>query len=244
MRPGGFFTLPPPFWTMRSLVSRATAVVAAVFPLLLAAQATSSLAPPFEVVEASIADIHAAMRAGTLTCRNLVEQYLRRIDAYDRNGPAVNALVRINPQALADAEVLDRRFASGEMTGPLHCVPVIVKDNMETAGLQTTAGSLSLEGLIPAQDAFQVRRIREAGAIVLAKSNLAEFAFTPYETVSSILPGYTRNPYDLTRVTAGSSGGTAAAVATSMGAVVLGSDTGNSIRGPASHQSLAGIRST
>jgi Asp-tRNA(Asn)/Glu-tRNA(Gln) amidotransferase A subunit family amidase len=130
------------------------------------------------------------------------------------------------------------------MTGPLHCVPMIVKDNMETAGLQTTAGSLSLEGLVPEQDAFMVRRIRDAGAIVLAKSNLAEFAFTPYETVSSILPGYTRNPYDLSRVTAGSSGGTAAAVASSFGAAGLGTDTGNSIRGPSSHQALVGVRST
>src|SRR4029434_5375119 len=106
------------------------------------------------------------------------------------------------------------------------------------------AGSLSLQGMIPRQDAFMVRRIREAGAIVLAKSNMAEFAFTPYETVSSILPGYTKNPYALDRVTAGSSGGTAAAVAANFGAIGLGSDTGNSIRGPSAHQALAGIRST
>src|SRR4029434_6781698 len=106
------------------------------------------------------------------------------------------------------------------------------------------AGSLSLQGMIPRQDAFMVRRIREAGAIVLAKSNMAEFAFTPYETVSSILPGYTKNPYALDRVTAGSSGGTAAAIAANFGLVGLGSDTGNSIRGPSSHQALLGSRST
>ena len=97
------------------------------------------------------------------------------------------------------------------------CIPTIVKDNFETIGLQTTVGSLSLEGFVPSRDAFQVKRIKEAGAIVLAKSNMAEFAFTPYKTVSSILPGYTRNPYALDRVTAGSSGGTAAAVAANFG---------------------------
>jgi Asp-tRNA(Asn)/Glu-tRNA(Gln) amidotransferase A subunit family amidase len=208
------------------------------------AQSPAPAAPPFDVVEASVADIHAAMRSGRLTCRALVNEYLRRIEAYDRNGPALNSLIVLDPEARANAEILDRRFAVEGLTGPLHCIPLIVKDNMETAGLATTAGSLSLDGLVPEADAFMVRRVRDAGAVVLAKSNLAEFAFTPYETVSSILPGYTRNPYDLSRVTAGSSGGTAAAVAASFGAVGLGTDTGNSIRGPSSHQALVGIRST
>jgi Asp-tRNA(Asn)/Glu-tRNA(Gln) amidotransferase A subunit family amidase len=121
---------------------------------------------------------------------------------------------------------------------------MIVKDNFETVGLQSANGSLALAGFVSEQDAFQVARVKDAGAIVLAKSNMAEWAFTPYETVSSILPGYTKNPYALDRVTAGSSGGTAAAIAASFGAVGLGSDTGNSIRGPSSHQALVGIRST
>ena len=201
-------------------------------------------APPFSVVEASIADIHAALRAGRLTCRGLVEHYLRRIEAYDKNGPAVNAIVLVNPRALAEADGLDALAGKGGPLGPLHCVPTIVKDNFETVGLQTSNGSLTFEGYVPATDAFQVARIKAAGAIVLAKSNLAEWAFTPNETLSSILPGYTKNPYALDRVTAGSSGGTAAAVAASFGAVGLGSDTGNSIRGPSSHQALVGIRST
>ena len=119
-----------------------------------------------------------------------------------------------------------------------------MKDNFETIGLQSAAGSLSLKGFVSNKDAFLVKRIKDAGAIVLAKSNMAEFAFSPYETVNSLLPGYTRNPYALDRVTAGSSGGTAAAVAANFGAIGLGSDTGNSIRGPSSHQALAGIRST
>jgi Asp-tRNA(Asn)/Glu-tRNA(Gln) amidotransferase A subunit family amidase len=121
---------------------------------------------------------------------------------------------------------------------------MIVKDNFETVDLPVTAGSLSLAGYTASRDAFQVARIRQAGAIVLAKSNMAEFAFSPYETVSSILPGYTRNPYATDRVTAGSSGGTAAAVSANLGLAGLGTDTGNSIRGPSAHNALVGIRST
>ena len=221
----------------------------------LAAQSQQPPPAAFQLEEATITQIHAAMRAGRLTCRGLVEQYLKRIDAYDKTGPAINAIVVVNPDALAQADAMDRLARQGtqrsdptalaaSFSGPLFCIPTIVKDNFETIGLQTTAGSLSLEGFVPSRDAFQVKRIKEAGAIVLAKSNMAEFAFTPYQTVSSILPGYTRNPYTLDRVTAGSSGGTAAAVAANFGAIGLGSDTGNSIRGPASHQALAGIRST
>jgi Asp-tRNA(Asn)/Glu-tRNA(Gln) amidotransferase A subunit family amidase len=223
-------------------ITRSVFAIIGVSVALHAQQAPPS--PPFQVEETTIAQIHAAMRAGTLTCRALVEQYLRRIDAYDKNGPAINAIILVNPDALKVADDLDARFKQNGLTGPLHCIPTIVKDNFDTHDLQTTAGSLSLKGFVPRNDAFQVRKIREAGAIVLAKSNMAEFAFTPYETVSSILPGYTRNPYALDRVTAGSSGGTAAAVAANFGAVGLGTDTGNSIRGPSSHQSLFGIRST
>jgi Asp-tRNA(Asn)/Glu-tRNA(Gln) amidotransferase A subunit family amidase len=199
---------------------------------------------PFQVEEATISQIHEALKAGRLSCRGLVEGYLRRIDNYDKNGPALNAIVVVNPEALRQADDLDRRAAAGGFVGPLHCIPTIVKDNFETIGLQSANGSLALAGFVSTKDAFQVKRIKDAGAIVLAKSNMAEWAFTPYETVSSILPGYTKNPYALDRVTAGSSGGTAAAVAASFGAVGLGSDTGNSIRGPSSHQALAGIRST
>ncbi len=201
-------------------------------------------ASPFRVEETTIAQIHEAMKAGRLTCRALVDAYLRRIDAYDKNGPALNAIVMTNPDAQKQADDLDRRYAQGGSVGPLHCIPAIVKDNFETVGLQSAAGSLSLKGFVSNKDAFQVKRIKDAGAIVLAKSNMAEFAFSPYETVNSILPGYTRNPYALDRVTAGSSGGTAAAIAANFGAIGLGTDTGNSIRGPASHQALAGIRST
>jgi Asp-tRNA(Asn)/Glu-tRNA(Gln) amidotransferase A subunit family amidase len=197
------------------------------------------------IEEATIAGIQAEMLAGRLTARRLVEHYLARIAAYDQRGPALNAIVVVNPDALARADALDAEFRrTGRLAGPLHGIPVIVKDNYDTHDLPTTAGSLALAGSVPPDDAFQVRKIREAGAIVLAKANMAEWAFTPYETVSSILPGYTRNPYALDRVTAGSSGGTAAAVAANFGEVGLGTDTGNSIRGPSAHQALVGIRST
>ena len=199
----------------------------------------------FRVDETTIANVHAAMRSGQLTCRALVQAYLRRIEAYDKRGPAINAITVVNPEALATADSLDRRFAaSHQLVGPLHCIPMIVKDNFQTIGLQTAAGNLALKGYEPSTDAFQVKRIKEAGAIILAKSNMAEFAFSPYETVNSVLPGYTRNPYALNRVTAGSSGGTAASVAGDLGEVGLGTDTGNSIRGPSSHNDLVGIRST
>ena len=213
---------------------------AALYLSPLAAQAP----PPFHVEEASIADIAAALRANRLTCHALVQQYLRRIEVYDKNGAAINTIVTVNPQALTEADALDARYKASGPVGPLHCIPMIVKDNFETVGLQSSNGSLTFEGYVPAADAFQVARIKAAGAIVLAKSNLAEWAFTPNETLSSILPGYTKNPYALDRVTAGSSGGTAASIAASFGAVGLGSDTGNSIRGPSSHQALVGIRST
>ncbi|HYN10976.1 MAG TPA: amidase family protein [Vicinamibacterales bacterium] len=197
----------------------------------------------FNVQEATIADIHAAMRAKRLTCRALVEAYLKRIEMYDKQGPAVNAIVVVNPNAVKEADELDRRFAQGGLTGPLHCIPTIVKDNFETIGLQSAAGSVTMQGFVSEKDAFQVKQIKAAGAIVIAKSAMGEFAFSPYETLNS-LQGQTKNPYALDRVPAGSSGGTAASVAASFGAVGLGSDTGNSIRGPSSHTALVGIRST
>ncbi|HTR77055.1 MAG TPA: amidase family protein [Gemmatimonadaceae bacterium] len=199
--------------------------------------------PAFHVEEATIAQIESALHDRRITCRALVEQYMRRIDAYDRKGPAINAIILVNPAATATADSLDRLARAGKSAGPLHCVPIIVKDNFDTYDLPTTAGSLSLSGAQPMRDAPVVARLRAAGAIVLAKSNMAEFAFSPYETVSSIL-GTTKNPYALDRVPAGSSGGTAAAVASSFGAVGLGTDTGNSIRGPSSHDALVGIRPT
>ena len=199
---------------------------------------------PFGAEDSTIADIQAGFADGTLTCRGLVQMYLDRIEAYDKQGPTLNALIVVNPDALSIADDMDRRYAESGPAGALHCIPMIVKDNYETIDLPTSAGSASFGEWVSPKDAFQVRKIREAGAIVLAKSNMAEFAFTPYETIGSRLPGYTFNPYALNRVTAGSSGGTAAAVAAGFGTLGLGTDTGNSIRGPSSHNALVGIRST
>jgi amidase len=196
----------------------------------------------FQVPEATIAQTQQAIRMHKATCHQVIQQYLDRIQAYDQP-THLNALILINPTALQEADRFDVQFGQTHEVRGLQCIGVIVKDNYDTQDLQTTGGSLALKWFIPHTDAFMVRRIRDAGAIILAKSNMAEWAFSPYETVSSIA-GITRNPYNLDFVPAGSSGGTAAAVAANFGAVGLGTDTGNSIRGPSSHNALVGLRPT
>jgi amidase len=212
--------------------------------LLFALTVSAQPRAPFSLDEVTISQVETAFRDGSLTCRGLVDQYLARIEANDRKGAKLNAIVMVNPDALRTADDLDRRFRQSGPVGPLHCVPVLVKDNFETTDMPTTAGSLSLKDMRTGKDATVVKRLRDAGAVMIAKSNMAEFAFSPVETVNSILPGYTRNPYDTTRVTAGSRGGSAAAIAANFALVGLASDTGDSIRGPASHQALVGLRST
>jgi amidase len=202
----------------------------------------STKAGVFDVRETTIAETQAAIRAGKVTCRELVEAYIKRVKAYDQT-THLNSMILLNPEALADADRLDAELKRTHTMRPLHGIVVIVKDNYDTKGLQTTGGSLAMKGVVPTTDAFMVKRLRDAGAIVLGKSNMAEWAFSPYVTESSIA-GITRNPYSLDRVPAGSSGGTAAAVATSLGEVGIGTDTGNSIRGPSSHNALVGIRPT
>ena len=200
----------------------------------------------FNVVGTTIVETQKAIREGRTTCRAVVASYLARIQAYDQtpiDGLRLNAIVTINPDALAEADACDRNFAATHKLPPLGGIAVLIKDNYDTQGLQTTGGSLAMRGFVPAGDATMVARLRAAGAIVLAKTNMAEWAFSPYLTASSIA-GITRNPYDLTRVPAGSSGGTAAGVAASLGESGLGTDTGNSIRGPSSHNDLVGIRPT
>jgi amidase len=197
---------------------------------------------PFDVEEITIAAIHRAIQRNTCTCEQLVTTYLQRIETYDQS-TGLNAIILTNPEALLNARKLDEEYRNTGALRKLHCIPVIVKDNYNTKGLQTTAGSLAMKGFEPLTDAYQVRVLKEAGAIVLAKSNMAEWAFSPRVTISSIA-GETRNPYNLNHVPAGSSGGTAAAVAANFGAVGLGTDTGNSIRGPSSHNALVGFRTT
>jgi amidase len=199
-------------------------------------------AAPLEVAEASIPDLQAALAAGTLTSRQLVVAYLARIAAYDQSGPALNSIVTLNPAALAQADALDRERAAKGPRGPLHGIPVLVKDNFDTTDMPTTGGALALATLQPARDAHQVARLRAAGAIILGKTAMHELA-AGTTTISS-LTGQTRNPYDLLRSPGGSSGGTGAAIAASFAAAGMGSDTCGSIRIPAAYQNLFGIRTT
>jgi amidase len=196
----------------------------------------------FDVMEKTIDELQEAMRAGSTTARELVDIYLARIDAYDARGPKLNAMVVLNPRAREEAAALDRERSSGHVRGPLHGIPIVVKDNSDVVGLSTSAGTLAFAALFPADDAFQVKKLRDAGAVILGKTNLQELA-SGITTISS-LGGQTRNPYDLTRNPGGSSGGTGAAVAANYAVAGMGSDTCGSIRIPSSHNSLVGLRGT
>ena len=213
---------------------------AALLASLALATACAPAPAPIPVVEATIADVQQAIFSGATTCRLVVQSHLDRIEAYEDR---INAITVVNPAALDRADELDAALAAGDEPGPLFCVPMLVKDNFDTHDMVTTGGSIALAASIPPDDAFMVRRIREADAVVVAKTNMAEWAFSPRQSVSSSFDT-TRNAYALDRVPAGSSGGTASGVAASFGVIGLGSDTGNSIRGPSSRLALVGIRST
>src|SRR4030081_3420494 len=217
-------------------------IIALVFALLFVPLADCAPDRSFHLMETSIADIHKAMLAGALTCHNLVQQYLDRIHAYDQQGPAINSMLYINPASLAQADAFDQDFRHTHKLKPLGCIPIVLKDNFDTADMPTTAGSLMLKGAQPEKDAFAVKRLRDAGAIILGKANLQEFASGGI-SVSS-LGGQVKNPYDLTRPSGGSSGGTGAAVAANFSIAGTGSDTGGSIRSPASANRLVGIPPT
>lgn len=214
---------------------RATTLVGAI-----AVAACDSGPEPIDVVEATIAQVQDAILTGETSCRLVVQSHLDRVEAFE---PRINAITVVNLRALAIADSIDGALAAGAVPGALFCVPMLVKDNFDTHDMITTGGSVALLESTPPDDAFMVRRIREEGAIVIAKTNMAEWAFSPRESVSSSFDT-TRNAYALDRVPAGSSGGTASGVSASLGLIGLGSDTGNSIRGPSSHLALVGIRST
>src|SRR5271167_3238665 len=212
--------------------------------LLMATSAgTQNTVKPFHLNEATISDVHAAYKSGALTSVQLVQAYLDRIRAYDQAGPKLNVVIFLNPRALEEAAALDDEFRkTGKFVGPLHGIPVLLKDNINTKDMPTTGGSLSLAGYTPATDAAVTQKLRSAGAIILAKVNLHEFAIWG-ETISSI-QGQTLNPYDLTRTPGGSSGGTGAGLAATFAIAGIGTDTVNSIRSPASANSIVGIRPT
>jgi len=211
----------------------------------LAATIALTLAPAFaktiELDSATIADLNAAFDAGTLTAETLVQMCLARIAAFDRKGPALHAVITLNPKALEVARALDvERKAKGRRS-PLHGIPVVLKDNYDTFDLPTTGGSVLLEGSIPSKDAFVVRKLREAGAIILAKVNMSEFASAG---AYSSLGGQSLNPHDLTRSPSGSSGGTGVAIAAAYAPLGMGTDTGGSIRGPSTSNGIVGLKPT
>jgi amidase len=205
------------------------------------AQAVPRLAP-LEVAEATISELQTALTRRAVTSAQLVDAYLARIAAYDDAGPELRAMLRLNPRARAEATALDAERRAGAVRGPLHGIPIILKDNFDTKDLPTTAGLLAFATLQPREDAFVVGRLRDAGAIILGKSNMHELAHG-ITTISS-LGGQTRNPYDPRRNPGGSSGGTGVAIAASFAAVGWGSDTCGSIRIPCAFNGLVGLRPT
>ncbi len=190
--------------------------------------------------ELTIDQIHEHYRKGHYTSEQLVAAYLQEIKHKDS---ALNAISYINPDALKEARQLDQEFKTSGVLKPLHGIPLIVKDNFNTQDMPTTGGALALKDFNPTTNATMVQQLLDAGAIIIAKSNMAEWAFSAMHTKSSTI-GTTHNPYNTKHVPAGSSGGTAAAVAANFGTIGLGTDTGNSIRGPSSHNALVGFRST
>ena len=210
------------------------------FSLCLLASLSVVAQPQFDVFEASITEIRDALDGGQVSSVQLVQQYLDRILAYDKQGPKLNSIVRVNPKALAQAQALDTERQRTGSRGPLHGVPIVVKDNYNTDHMPTSGGSVALANFIPSENASQVDKLLRAGAIILAKTNLHEYAYG----ITSIgsLVGQTRNPYDPRRVPGGSSGGTGAAVAASFAAAGFGSDTCGSIRIPSAFNNLIGLR--
>ncbi len=205
----------------------------------------SQTTPSLAIAELGIAELQARMQAGTLDSRHLVQASLDRIEAIDRNGPRLNSIIAINPEALAEADGRDAERRAGRVRGPLHGIPVLLKDNIDAVPMATTAGSLALADNTPARDAFLVRQLREAGAVILGKTNLSEWAnFRSTRATSgwSGVGGQTRNPYVLDRNPCGSSSGTGSAIAASLAPVGIGTETDGSIICPSSVAGLVGIK--
>jgi amidase len=207
-------------------------------------------AAQFDLATATIADVNAAFAKGALTSEKLTALYLARITAYDQQGPILNTVITLNPKALDEAKALDAERKAGKVRGPLHGIPIVLKDNFDTYDLPTTAASLLLKGSIPPDDAFTVKKLRAAGAVILAKVNLSEFAGGGGSVGPgapngfSSMGGQTRNPHDPARGPGGSSGGTGSAIAAVFGQFGLGTDTGGSIRWPSSLNGIVGLKPT
>ena len=208
---------------------------------LAAMTTTASAQRTVDLDAATIADVNAAFSKGTLTSERLTQMFLSRIDAYDRKGPMLRAVITLNPKALDTARAMDAERKSGKVRGALHGIPIVLKDNIDTADLPTTGGSVMLEGSIPPDDAFVVKKLRAAGAVIVAKVNLSEFASG---AAHSSLGGAILNPHDLSRTPSGSSGGTGASLAAAFAMAGLGTDTGGSVRGPSTANGIAGLKTT
>jgi amidase len=217
-------------------------------PALAATTQAPTHVPPTETDEITISEIRDGLRSGRFTARRLAEQYLARIEAIDKRGPAVNAVIEINPDALAIADELDREMKAKGPRGPLHGVPVLIKDNLDTSDrMMTTAGSLALNGSHPLRDSFVAQQLRKAGAVIIGKTNLSEWANirSAHSTSGwSGRGGLTRNPYALDRNPCGSSSGSGVAVSASMCAVAIGTETDGSIVCPSSANGIVGIKPT
>jgi amidase len=208
----------------------------------------SAEAKPFELDEITISDLQSGMKSGRFSARSLVEKYTARIDEIDKQGPAINSIIELNPDALAIADALDQERKAKGPRGPLHGIPVVIKDNIDTADkMMTTAGSLALVGSKPQKDSFVAQRLRAAGAVILGKTNLSEWANirSSHSTSGwSGRGGLTRNPYALDRNACGSSSGTGAGVSANLCAAGIGTETDGSIVCPSSSNGLAGIKPT
>ena len=205
------------------------------------AGASRARAATVALTDATIVELQAAMQAGSLTAEKLTQLFLARIDAYEKSGPRLHALITINPKALDDARALDAERKAGKVRGPLHGIPIVLKDIIDTADLPTTGGFYGLRDSIPPQDSEQTKRLRAAGCIILAKANLSEFASAG---AVSTLGGLMKNPHVLDRSPSGSSGGTGISVAAGFAVFGLGTDTGGSIRGPSSACGIVGLKPT
>ena len=212
------------------------------------AAAETTQIPPFELEELSVADLSQGMEEGRWTAQQITELYLQRIEAVDRQGPELRAIIATNPEAVADAAKLDEERAAGKVRGPLHGIPVVLKDNIDTAGsMPTTAGSLALADTFARQDAYIVGRLKAAGAVILAKANLSEWANFRSERSSSGwsgVGGQCKNPYALDRNPCGSSSGSGAAVSASLGALAVGTETDGSVVCPSNANGVVGIKPT
>ena len=223
-------------WRMGLLASLMAMSVAWTSP---ARAQVNDRAVPFQIMEATTDDIQ--FKSGKLTARELVQGYIDRINAYDKAGPNINSVITINPNALEEADKLDAAYKQSGLTGPLHGIPVLVKDEIDTVGMPTTHGTQVFKDYRPTRDAFAVEKVRNAGAVILGKTTLSEFASG--DTYGSMF-GVTRNPYDLDRTVGGSSGGSGAALAANFSTLTIGEETGASLRRPGAWNAVAALRPT